>query len=331
VIALVLAYAPGPMRAAIAGALRDSVLRPIFALQRGASEHDARFSDPVRLRAERDSLASYLVGTATLAAENRQLRELLGLGERLAPGFVPAEIVHVPGRAADGLFRLTVGRADGVEPGAPIVAASGLVGVVRSVDEHGAVGIDWTNPDFGASAMTVDGEVFGIVRPRAGKGGEEMLVLSSTAFHLTLPDTALIVTSGRGGVYPRGIPIGRVVGTDQQEGGWQKSYLIRPLVSPGEMAYVLVLRGRAPAIAGRDLAASWGIRVAEPPPPGDTAVLDYPASLRTPSAAPTRSAPVLPELAPAARPAGQPQLRTQPVRPTTGVTGDSTPRREERR
>lgn len=328
-IALVLVFAPDPVREGIAGALRDSILRPVFALQKGAAEHDARFSDPVRLRAERDSLAAYLVGTATLSAENKQLRELLGLGERLTPGFVPAEIVRVPGRAADGLFRLTVGRADGVEPGAPIVAASGLVGVVRSVDEHGAVGIDWTNPEFGASAMTVDGEVFGIVRPRAGKSGEDMLVLNSTAFHLTLPDTALIVTSGRGGVYPRGIPIGRVVGTDQQEGGWQKSYLLRPLVSPGEMAYVLVLRGREPAVAGRDLAASWGIRVAEPPPPSDTAALDFPASLRAPAPAASRSAPVVPRLAPAVQSAGQPQLRVQPVRP--GLVGDSTLRPRERR
>ena len=42
------------------------------------------------------------------------------------------------------------------------------------------------------------------------RGGEQVLAFSPVAFH-TAPDTGtLIVTSGEGGVYPRGIPVGTV-------------------------------------------------------------------------------------------------------------------------
>jgi rod shape-determining protein MreC len=293
---------PAAWKSQLADGIRGTVLRPVTALQRGALERDLRLADPSRLRAERDSLAAYLIDTAGLLAENQQLRLLLGLQRRLPATFLPAEVLRVPSRAMDGIFRLTVGARDGVTAGAPIVGSAGLIGMVRSVDDHGAIGIDWTNSDFRASAMTADGEVFGIVEPRRGPGGEPMLALTGAAFHADLPEGTMIVTSGRGGVYPRGIPIGVIAGLDQEEAGWQRSYLLRPMVSPAEMAYVLVLGPRDPNLAGRDLAASWGIAVA------DQVAIDT-----------TQLA-----LPPAAAEPQQPQLRVQPVQPGATPAGADT-------
>jgi rod shape-determining protein MreC len=225
------------------------------------------FDDPGRLRAERDSLAAYLVGQATLAAENRQLRELLGLRERLAPSFVPAEVVHIP-RSNEGYFQLTAGADQGIAPGASIVGAQGLIGRVLEVDRAVSFGIDWMNPEFRASAMTVEGDVYGIVVPRRIEG-EPLLVLTGTPRHVELTPGTLIVTSGHGGVFPRGIPVGTVVGLESQEEDWQRNYVIRPLVPPSEMTYVLVLGGEERTLEGRDLAQHWGIRIPEPPPPPD--------------------------------------------------------------
>jgi cell shape-determining protein MreC len=287
---------PGTFRETVAGGVRDTLLRPVIALQRGAVESDARFADPARLRSERDSLAVYLVGQATLAAENRQLRNLLGLRQRLPPAFVPAEVVRVRERGFDGAFLLTAGQEDGVRVGAPIIAASGLVGMVREVDDRLAMGIDWTHPDFRASAMTTDGETYGIVEPRTAARGEAMLALTGAAFHTDLADGTLIVTSGRGGVYPRGVPIGTVVRPEEAEAGWRKSYLLRPLVSPAEMTHVLVLGERREALGDQDLALSWGIQPPQPEPV-DTGRVSAPAprvsqpATSTPAASPAPSAP----------------------------------------
>ncbi len=262
-LAGILAALPGPYRESIAQLIRATVLRPVLQLQQGSVERHARFDDPARLRAERDSLAAYLVGQAVLATENRELRALLGIRERLPPDFVPAEVVRLPGRGADGYFQLTVGSAQGVQAGAPIVAPAGLVGQVRSVDESIAFGFDWMNPEFRASAMTLDGQIYGIVQPRTGPGGEPMLVLTGTPRHVELPTSTVIVTSGHGGVFPRGIPIGRVAGPEGLDTSWQRNYLIRPSVSPSEMTYVLVLGAPQEVLSGVDLARSWGIRPEE--------------------------------------------------------------------
>lgn len=243
---------------------RATVLRPVFALQRGATDRTGRFEDVAVLRAERDSLATFLVGQANLSAENRRLRSLIGLGQRIPYTFTPAEVVRVQGGAYEGAFLLTAGSRDGVRPNSPIVTADGLVGLVRNTEANSALGIDWTHPDFGVSAMTPDGEVFGIVNPRGGDDRGDMLALTGTAFHTRLEPGTLIVTSGRGGVYPRGIPIGTVVGLENEEGAWRRSYLLRPVVTPTEMTHVLVLGAPRERGAAPDLAATWGIRLTEP-------------------------------------------------------------------
>src|SRR5690606_13579382 len=125
---------PNVYRENIARAVRATLLRPILALQKGAVERNALFDDPARLRAERDSLAAFLVGNATLEAENRRLRELLGLRERLHPSLVSAVVVRIPGRESEGYFHRTAGGEQGVTAAASFVAAGGLVGRVREFD-----------------------------------------------------------------------------------------------------------------------------------------------------------------------------------------------------
>ena len=52
-----------------------------------------------------------------------------------------------------------------------------------------------------------------------------------------------LVTSGLGGLYPRGIRIGVVIEESGSQEGWQRSYWLRPFVSPGEATHVNVLVG----------------------------------------------------------------------------------------
>ena len=310
-LAGILAALPGPYREGLARGIRGTVLRPVLQFQQGSVERHARFDDPARLRAQRDSLAAYLVGQAALATENRELRDLLGLRQNLPPEFVPAEIVRIPGRAADGYFQLTAGSTQGVRAGAPIVAPSGLVGQVRTVDEAISFGFDWMNPEFRASAMTLDGQIYGIVEPRVGPGGEPMLALTGTPRHVQLQANTIIVTSGHGGVFPRGIPIGRVASVEGRETSWQRNYLIRPSVSPAEMMYVLVLGAPQQSLSGVDLARSWGIE------PRESMAMDTAAA-----AAAERAAAAADAVAAQAQPE-RPAAATQPVRSTPRPGGPS--------
>ena len=243
-LALLMVYLPSPRQQQVAAFLRTTVLRPFIATQELLARTRAQAVDVSRLQGELDSLVSVLTTRRALAEENRRLRDLLGLARRVGSGYAAASVLRPGIEGGESMFLLDVGREDGLREGAPVIVAEGLVGVVREVRPGRAIGMDWTHPDFRASAMTADGTTYGIVEPRRGDFREEdRLVLTGTPFHTRLEDGTPIVTSGRGGVYPRGIPVGTVDGLAEAEGGWRKTYWVRPSVEVGSVTHVLVAAG----------------------------------------------------------------------------------------
>jgi rod shape-determining protein MreC len=256
VVALFLSLLPQEQQSPIRQAIRGTVLQPFIRGQAEIAIRTGRSVDVPVLRAERDSLSAVVAAQASLAEENRRLRQLLGLRGRAPEAFIPAQLVRVGTRGGESTFLLNVGSEDGVTPSSPVIAAGGLLGVVLEVGARSSQAIDWTHGDFRASAMTVDGEAYGIVEPRRGRYREEdQLALVGTPFHVHVPTGTRVVTSGRGGVYPRGILLGTVVGIEDADTGWRKSYLIRPAVRPEGVMYVLV--GVGGENGESDLSALW--------------------------------------------------------------------------
>jgi rod shape-determining protein MreC len=63
----------------------------------------------------------------------------------------------------------------------------------------------------------------------------------------------VVLTSGLGGVFPRGIPIGTVVGLAGEAKGWERTYLVRPAIHPAALSHVMILiamRGSGSDIRG---------------------------------------------------------------------------------
>ena len=241
VVALFLLFLPRDYQTPIRQVIRGSVLQPFIWAQTELVAGGMRSVDVGELRAERDSLLAVVAAQASLAEENRRLRQLLGLRGRASENFVPAELVRVGTRGGESSFLLGVGREDGVVVGSPVIASGGLLGVVWEVTESTAQAIDWTHPDFRASAMTADGQAYGIVESRRGQYREEdQMALVGAPFHIDVEPGTRVVTSGRGGVYPRGILLGSVVGIEEADTGWRKSYLVRPAVRPEAVTHVLV-------------------------------------------------------------------------------------------
>lgn len=67
--------------------------------------------------------------------------------------------------------------------------------------------------------------------------------LDGIPFQAELEPGTEIVTSGMGGIFPRGIPIGAVVQLTETEAGWSRSYLVKPQVYPDAVREVMVLVG----------------------------------------------------------------------------------------
>ena len=254
ILALSLSYLPATAQQRIAWTIRATVLRPFLATQDRLASARMNARDVQELMAQVDSMTAVLSAQAALSDENRALRQLLDLSERAGPTFLPANVLRAGTAGSESMFLVAVGSVQGVYEGAPVVTRNGLVGVILDVQNEISLGMEWTHPDFAASAMLEDGTMFGFVENRRGAFREvDRLVLDGTAYNEeALPGTR-VLTSGLSGVYPRGIPVGVIAEVEETQGEWRKSYWLRPMVELGQITHVLIAtRG-----AGDDISALW--------------------------------------------------------------------------
>ena len=143
------------------------------------------------------------------------------------------------------MLLLNVGSMQGVAGFDPIVAPEGLIGVIWSASRNTSVAMTWAHPEFRVSAFTANGSAFGIVAASpSGTGSDAYLEFRGVPYRDSIVPGTVVLSSGLGGVYPKGIPIGTVVGVIREEAGWARVYRVRPAANPGSAAHVLVLTGR---------------------------------------------------------------------------------------
>jgi rod shape-determining protein MreC len=233
---------PANLRDPLAASLRHTFIAPLIALQGNAELGRTAIVRHDTEAATRDSVTLRALLVPELAAENDRLRRSLGLGHSLGWGFVPAEVLHSRALGEEFTVTLTRGSKAGVRPFSPVVAPEGLVGMVETVDPTMSLAIIWAHPDFRVSAMAADGSAFGIVKAHLGSVEERYLLeLSGVQLTAALPPGTPIVSSGVGGVYPRGIPVGTVISELKTTEGWARTYLVQPAVRPFDVTSVLIL------------------------------------------------------------------------------------------
>jgi rod shape-determining protein MreC len=241
-MSMVALFAPGDWGMGVATTLRQTVLAPLVWLQGRAEEGR---TSRVRFRAvtmERDSAAYLAQFLPSLRAENERLRQLLRLSHRLNVSYVAAEVLHQP-QATDGrTLLLNVGTRQGVAPFNPVISPEGLIGMVLSVSRTSSIAMSWAHPEFRVSGFTIGGNALGVVAPSIeGPNNEGGLEFRGVPYRDSVPLGTLVLSSGLGGVFPKGIPVGTVMGTVREEAGWERVYRLRPAANPGSAAHVLVL------------------------------------------------------------------------------------------
>lgn len=250
---------PERVRDPFASALRRSILAPLVSLQSDAEESRRSWLTREQREAQRDSIALRAMSLDASLADNDRLRKILGLGEALRWGFVPTEVLQGRGVGEEYTVALSAGSKAGILPFSPVVAPEGLVGMVKTVDPTMSIAIVWAHPDFRVSAMAVDGGAFGIVGAHLGNDPERYLLeMRGVAVRSNLKPGALIVSSGLGGTFPRGIPVGTVIAEMKTSELWARTYLLRPAVAPADVSDVMVL---LPARTTAGVQSVWKVGV----------------------------------------------------------------------
>jgi rod shape-determining protein MreC len=242
VLALAARALPNTMRDPMATGMRRTFLAPLVLLQERAEKGRQSLLQADAKQSYLDSLSEGSMKAESLEGENDRLRKLIGLGSRLRWGFIPTEALHGRGVRDETTVILSAGSRAGVTRLSPVIAPEGLVGVVDQVDPTMSHAMLWTHPDFRVSAMSPDGSAFGIAQAHlTGATGGYLLELRGVPFRATLKPGSVIISSGWGGVWPRGIPVGTVLSEIKTTENWARTYLLRPAVNPADIYQVMIL------------------------------------------------------------------------------------------
>ena len=170
------------------------------------------YSDNVRLAEENERLLGWQQVALRLSAENAQLRDLTKLVPEPRISFVTARVVADSGGAYVRTLMIDAGRDNGVARGQAAMTGEGLVGRVSEVGARAARILLITDLNSRVP-VAVDG-----TRQRAILAGDNSarpsLRYVEAGAAIKIGDR--IVTSGQGGVFPPGLPVGVVVSVDSE-------------------------------------------------------------------------------------------------------------------
>lgn len=192
----------------------------------------------VALRARVHELQREIVAQAELELENDRLRRLLDFRATLTEDVITARVIA---RDPSGLSQtLTVDRGenDGVVKGAAVLVSEGIVGQVFASSRHAARVLLISDHNSGVDGIVQRSRARGIVEGTTA-GGLGLKFLKRTE-DVAVGD--LVITSGLDGIFPKGLPVGRVVGVDKQGQGLFQYAEVTPSVEVERLEEVLVTR-----------------------------------------------------------------------------------------
>jgi rod shape-determining protein MreC len=191
-------------------------------------------ADSRRLRAE-------LAGTEELHRENERLRRLLGFVEEQPRRTVAARVIAEDATSWFRTIEIDRGYADGVTEGLPVVDAAGLLGrVVRSAP-HSARVLLITDASSAVAVLVQDQRIRGVCR---GQGGALALDFALVQDAIQVGDG--VITSGLGGVFPKGLVVGYVRSVRREQFGLFQTVELEPAVDFSHLEEVLVLLKETP-------------------------------------------------------------------------------------
>lgn len=193
-----------------------------------------------RLRAQVEALQTENLRLQELAAENAELKALLGIVQgNPQTAFVAATVI---GYETDPYLRgliLDVGTRHGVQEGMPVVApGSALVGRIAAADFNRSRVRLLTDAGSQVGALLQTTRASGIVVGQPD--GSLLLDFVRSDEEIRLGD--IVLTSGVGGRIPRALVIGQVVEILGSGEPFRRAR-VRPAVDPRRLTYVLVITG----------------------------------------------------------------------------------------
>lgn len=194
-----------------------------------------------RLERENQRLKAELDGVREVRLSNDRLQTLLDFRLTLGQSALPAQVVGEDASSWARTVLINKGADDGVAEGLPVVVPEGVVGrVIRTAPRQSRV-LLITDASSALAVLVQRNRTRGVCRGR----GDAL----TFDFALRQEDIAVgdqIVTSGTGGVFPKGLAVGLVTQLTREDFGLFQSILVTPSVDFSRLEEVLVLLPEQP-------------------------------------------------------------------------------------
>lgn len=180
-----------------------------------------------------------------IKAENQRLTKLLdfkgGVASNLGYQLVTAAVIGRDPGNWFGIITINKGSNEGLRPNMVVINEQGLVGRITSVTQNTSEVLLITDPRSGVASMIQENRSPGMVEGEASSPGKvEMMHIP---IGTQVNKGQVVVTSGFGSLYPKGIPIGFITESNREPAGLFLSAIITPFVNFNRLEEVMIITG----------------------------------------------------------------------------------------
>jgi|TARA_B110000483_G_scaffold239669_1_gene318632 rod shape-determining protein MreC len=212
----------------------DVISKPIVSVNKMISEAKDFYSvreENLILKQEKDRLLQWQAAARKLEIENKNLRGLLNFPVEPAAGFITARAIADTGGAFANSVVINAGNKSGIRKGQATITGEGLVGRVTDVGARSSRVLLITDLNSRIPVVLQSSQARAIL---AGDNTHRpKLIHLSPGASISQGDR--IVTSGHGGAFPPGLPVGLVASVNE------KGINIEPFVQRSRVTYLRIL------------------------------------------------------------------------------------------
>lgn len=222
-------------------------------LMDGLRSREHLIEENERLKVENQLLSVKTQRYSALESENQRLRKLLDSSSAFEQQVVVADVLAIETTPSARQIVLDKGSNQGVFVGQPMLDAYGVIGQVANVSLFSSTGLLITDPRH---ALPVLLNRTGLRSLAVGGELPDELNLSFISINADVKEGDLVVTSGLGGRFPAGYPVGRVKSVSVKPGDAFATVVVEPTAKVGHSREVMLVGPQAHDIGEERVSSS---------------------------------------------------------------------------
>ena len=180
-----------------------------------------------QLKENNARLSQMVVELEEYRQEAARLESLIGLADAYGFASIAARVVGYSTDSYNRSITLDAGSASGIKNGMPVMGATGVIGQVISTTPVTCDVRLLTDPQSGVSVLVQSSRAEGILRGSV----EGTLYLEGIDDNVEIKEGDVVITSGLGGGYYRGLVVGMITKIEQRPGSASRTIVVTPNAS----------------------------------------------------------------------------------------------------